>query len=179
MVRLVEDILNFSRLELDKTRIEFSDVDLNSVVEQAVTAQQARAKAANLPLIFESDATLPPVLGEPSQLGQMVRILLDNALNYTSDGAVRVVTSLKKEPRLACLQVIDTGTGVHPEDLPHIFERFYRGRGVGSSNIPGTGLGLSLAQEIANLHGGRIEVESQVGTGSTFTVFFPLEDGVK
>ena len=99
--------------------------------------------------------------------------------NHIEELLNRTVSILKKEPRLACLQVIDTGTGVHPEDLPHIFERFYRGRGVGSSNIPGTGLGLSLAQEIANLHGGRIEVESQVGTGSTFTVFFPLEDGVK
>jgi signal transduction histidine kinase len=177
MVRLVEDILHFSRLELDKTRIAFSSVDLNAAAGQAVDAHHMRAEAANLQLVFEPDATLPTISGEHSQLVQMINILLDNAINFTSAGFVRVATCLARDPRQVCLQVIDTGSGIEPDDLPHIFDRFYRGRGVGSSNIPGTGLGLSLAQEIVSLHGGRIEVESQVGTGSTFRVFFPLEEG--
>jgi two-component system sensor histidine kinase ResE len=71
--------------------------------------------------------------------------------------------------------VEDTGKGIEPEDLPYVFERFYRGQGVGSSTLTGTGLGLALVKEIVDLHGGGIRVESELGEGSTFTVWLPLD----
>jgi signal transduction histidine kinase len=177
LVRLIEDILNLSRLELDREEIEFAPVDLDSVVEQVTTACQARAETAGLELIFEPGADLPPVRAGAKQLAQVITNLVNNAISYTPDGQVRVSTRLAAERGQACLEVQDSGGGIEPEDLPHLFERFYRGRDVGSSNIRGTGLGLAIAKEIIELHGGEIEVESQVGEGSTFRVWLPLENG--
>jgi len=73
------------------------------------------------------------------------------------------------------LIVEDTGMGIDPEDLPHLFERFYRGRRTGKSHVPGSGLGLAIVKEIVDLHRGRVEVESEVGQGSTFRVLLPVE----
>lgn len=178
LVRLVEEILDFSHLELDSTAIDFGPVDLNLLAEQAINAHQSRADAANLQLTFEPDMSLPPVAGAAKHITQLIHILLENAINYTPAGLVRVATHRASQPGLACLEVSDTGSGISPEDLPHIFDRFYRGQGVGSSNIPGTGLGLALAREIALLHGGRIEVDSELGSGTTFTVLLPLEERI-
>jgi signal transduction histidine kinase/AmiR/NasT family two-component response regulator len=175
LVRLVEDILYFSQLELNRSRIKFAPVDLNQVAEKVVATHQEHAMDTGLELIFEPETGLPLVQAQAEQIAQVVTNLVDNAVHYTSDGHVRVSTRLAAEREQACLEVQDTGPGIEPEDLPHLFERFYRGQNVGSSNIPGTGLGLSIVQEIVNLHGGKIEVESQPGQGSTFRVWLPLE----
>lgn len=175
MVGLVEDILNFSLLELNRSKFQFSAVDLNLIAEEVVAVHLLRAEAAGLTLVFEPDLSLPPVRAQPEQLTQVINNLVDNAINYSSAGRVRVVTRHIQELAQACLEVSDTGRGIDPKDLPHLFERFYRGHGVGSSSIAGAGLGLALTKEIVNLHGGRIEVDSQVGQGSTFKVFLPLE----
>jgi len=112
------------------------------------------------------------VLGEHNQLAQVITNLLANAIHYTPAGRVRVTTS--QTDGYVCLTVQDTGIGIEPEDLPHIFNRFYRGRRAGQSNIPGSGLGLGIVKEIVDLHQGRIEVDSQVGGGSTFRVWLPI-----
>ena len=177
LTSLIEDILDLSRLDMAEIKVEFAAVDLNAVVEQVVAAHRPRAEAASLELTFEPKVALPPVLGEHNQLSRVVANLVGNAVNYTPAGQVRVSTHLDKERQRACLEVQDTGRGIEEEDLAHIFERFYRGREVGSSAIPGTGLGLAVVKEIVELHGGTIKVESQVGQGSTFTVWLPLEEG--
>ena len=112
---------------------------------------------------------------ERNQLIQVVNNLVVNAINYTLAGEVRVSTYLDVERGQACLQVQDTGIGIEPEDLPHVFERFYRGLRACQSGIPGTGLGLAIAKGIVDLHGGEIEVESQVDEGSTFRVWLPVD----
>ncbi|MFZ5918352.1 MAG: GAF domain-containing protein [Chloroflexota bacterium] len=172
---LVQDILNLSRLEVTKEEVQFEAVDLNVLVEQVVIAEQARAEAKGLSLVFEPDPTLPPVRGAATQLGQVITNLIANAINYTVVGRVCVRTG-RDEARSGggWLEVEDSGMGISPEDLPHIFERFYRGREVGSSNLPGTGLGLAIVQEIVALHGGQIDVDSRPGQGSRFRVFLPL-----
>ena len=172
---LIEDVLNLSRLDLSKDEMKFAPVDLNSVVEQVVTAHHLRATLANLDLVFEPDTTLPSVRAERNQLAQVVTNLVTNAINYTPSGQVRVSTSLNTERGQACLEIQDTGMGIGQEDMPHLFDRFYRGQRVGSLNIPGTGLGLAITKEIVDLHGGTIEVESQEGVGSTFKVWLPLD----
>jgi signal transduction histidine kinase len=174
LMRLIEDILYFSQLELDETKLEFVTVDLNAWVEQAIAAYRPRAEAAGLELIFEPDPNLIPVRAVHTHLAQVISQLADNAIKYTAAGWVRVRTRLDDERRRVCLEVTDSGMGIAAEDLPHVFERFYRGQGVGSSTTPGTGLGLALVQEITALHGGEMEVESEAGAGSTFRVWLPM-----
>lgn len=172
LVKLVEDILDLSRLTIGKTRrIEFQDVDLNSVVEQVVTAHVPLADAAGLLLTFEPDLKLPLVRGEPNQLARLINNLVTNAIHYTPAGEVAVRTF--QDERWICLEVSDTGLGIDPEDKPHLFERFYRGQRVRQSKIHGTGLGLAIVKEIIDLHDGRINIDSEVNKGSTFIIRFP------
>jgi signal transduction histidine kinase len=170
--QLVDDILNLSRLEMGKQRVAFGPVDLNFVVDQIVTAHQPRAESSTLTLSFVPLPDLPPVRGEVNQLAQVVTNLLSNALNYTATGAIRVTTS--QNSTAACVQIEDTGMGIDSEDLPNIFDRFYRGRRSQRSETPGTGLGLAIVKEIIDLHEGRLEVSSMVKQGTTFRVWLPF-----
>jgi len=179
--QLIEDILNLSRLEIRQgKRGELAPVDLNAVVQQVVAAHWPRAEAANLQLVFQPEAGLLPAQGDVSQLTQVVTNLVANAINYTpAGGSIRCQlsqSSADSDPWLL-LTVADTGMGIEPEDLPHLFERFYRGQQAAQSEIPGTGLGLGIVKEIVDWHGGRIEVESEVGVGSTFRVWLPAFSG--
>ena len=170
---LVNDILDLSRLESRKLEgITLEMVQLNDVAAQVVTAYQPRAEASALTLSFMPEADLPPVYGDANQLAQVVTNLIANALIYTQQGTVQVKT-VERDGR-AGLQVVDTGRGIAPEDLPHIFERFYRGRPTRLADVPGTGLGLAIVKEIVDMHHGQIEVKSQVDHGTTFSVWLPL-----
>jgi PAS domain S-box-containing protein len=171
--QLIESILDLSRLELAKdTKVAFGAVDLNEVVAQVVTIHLPQAKAASLRFTFEPDAGLSPIQGERNQLIQVVTNLVINALNYTAAGNIQVSTYLDFDQ--VCLQVKDTGIGIEPEDLPHLFERFYRGQHASQSTIPGSGLGLGIVKEIVDLHKGKIEVQSEVGAGTIFRVRLPV-----
>ena len=172
LIDLVEDILDLSRLERDKETTQFETVDLNAVAEQVVAANRPRAEAAGLKLVFEHDAGLPPIRGVRHHLARMIANLATNAISYTPEGEVQISTF--QADGHVCLQVTDTGTGIDPEDVPQLFERFYRGRRVSQLGITGTGLGLGIVKEIVTLHGGYVQVESQVGVGSTFTVCLPV-----
>ncbi len=174
LMKLVEDILDLSRLAIGKTRkIEFTDVDLNNLVEQVVTAHRPLAEASGLELVFEPVMDLPPVWGEPNQLARVINNLISNAIHYTTHGGVYVQTY--EEQGDVCLNIKDTGIGIGPDDQAHIFERFYRGQQVRQSKMHGTGLGLAIVKEIIDLHESEIYVQSEVGTGSTFTIRFPLQ----
>lgn len=169
LVNLVEDITEISHLELDNFTTTSGQVDLNAITSQLVHELQPRAIAAGLTLTFDPDVNLPPVQAVRDQLSRVVANLVVNAISYTSEGLVRVSTYHTSDR--VCLQVQDTGIGIDPDDIPYLFKRFYRGRNV--SHIPGNGLGLAVAHEIMRLHDGLIEVESQVGQGSTFTACLP------
>lgn len=172
LTQLVTDILDLSRLELGRERIRFESLDLNRVVEQVVEAHVPRAEAANLALNFVPDPALPRLEGERNQLAQVVTNLVANAINYTPEGMIEVRTCAGDEGDVV-LEVQDTGLGIAPGDLPHLFERFYRGNLSRDLDVPGTGLGLGIVQEIVDLHQGAIMVESDVGVGTTFRVSFP------
>ena len=167
--QLVEDILNLSRLELGAAKVEFRPVDLNDLIAQAVEAHQPTAETAGLQLRCRVATNLPLVRGEPNQLGQVVNNLIANAIHYTPTGEVEVRTGMADDG--VYLEVSDTGLGIAPEDLPHVFDRFYRGSRT--SGIRGTGLGLAIVKEIVDLHDGRVEVASVAGVGSTFHVHLP------
>ncbi len=173
LTQLVEDILSLSRLDLGQGRVTFAPVDMNSLVAEIVAAYQPSADAAGLALRFEPEANLPAVWGEVNQLAQVVTNLVANALNYTRAGHVQISTFQSDQE--VCLCVEDTGIGIEPVELPHLFDRFYRGKRTVEMNIPGTGLGLNIVKEIVSLHDGRIEVDSKVGQGTTFRIWLPLE----
>jgi signal transduction histidine kinase len=168
-VQLLEDILNLSRLELGSDKVQFAPVVLNALIAQVVAVHQSAADARNLTLTFTPYSELPVVPGEENQLAQVITNLIGNAINYTPAGEIRVSTGLQDHNVL--IEVRDTGLGIAPEDLSHLFERFYRGRRT--RDIRGTGLGLAIVKEIVDLHDGRIEVDSEPG-GTTFRVYLPL-----
>jgi two-component system phosphate regulon sensor histidine kinase PhoR len=173
LTRLVEDILDLSRLTISKTRkASFEETSLNVLVEQAVMAHLPVAEEAGIRLIFEPDPKLPLIHAEQSQIARMITNLLTNAIRYTSQGYVRLQTSCQDNG--VRLIVEDTGMGIDPQDLPHIFERFYRGQNIRQSGIPGTGLGLAIVKEIVNLHNGAMEIESAAGKGTTFRIWLPI-----
>jgi signal transduction histidine kinase len=170
--QLLENILDFSKLDKNGTTSNPVEVvDLNALIEEELTTLQPRADAAGLALIFIPDPALPLINGRASELSRMILNLATNAINYTPSGKVEIRTGCDEQQ--VYMEVRDTGVGITPEDLPHLFQRFYRGQQVGSSNIPGTGLGLNIVQGIVQMHGGTIEVESEIDKGSTFRVRLP------
>jgi two-component system sensor histidine kinase BaeS len=172
VAELVDDILDLARLESHQQQDTApKPIQLNALVAQIVTAHQPRAEASSLALSFVPLADLPPTYGDANQLAQVVTNLLANALHYTQQGTIEVRTLLREQQ--IGLQISDTGRGIATEDLPHIFERFYRGRHSHHADVPGTGLGLAIVKEIVELHHGQIEVDSQPDRGTTFSVWLP------
>ncbi len=176
LVKLVEDILDLSRLSTGKYKTpDFDRVNLNDVTEQVIIAHRPQAEAAGLELYFEPGKNLQAILGEPNQLSRLINNLVSNAIHYTPRGSVVVRTYQNNDS--VHLEVRDSGIGIEADDLPHLFERFYRGRSVRQSRIHGTGLGLAIVKEIVDMHDSSITIESEVGKGSTFNVRFPVYVG--
>ena len=174
--QLVEDILQLSRLEIAHYQPrEHEPTDLNAVINQIVSLHQPQAESIGLRLTFSGEANLPLLHGDFNQLSQLVTNLLVNSLRYTPNGSVVVSTAAPNGREHILLSVEDTGIGILPEDLPHVFERFYRGNHRQPSEIPGTGLGLAIVKEIVDMHHGDITVESSVGIGTRFMVNLPVQ----
>jgi signal transduction histidine kinase len=166
----VESILDLSRMEKLRENTTFSAVDLNNAAAQVVTLLQPRTDEVGLALSFAPGADLPMVRADSNQVLQVITNLVANAIHYTPEGWVRLASGFDTECGMVWLNVQDSGMGIAEEDIPHLFERFYRGR-AGSSSIPGTGLGLSIVKEIMDIHGGHITVSSEVDKGTTFTIW--------
>jgi PAS domain S-box-containing protein len=177
--KLVEDILDLSRLTVGKTKkSEFVPIDINLLAEQVVTAHNAWAEASSIELEFSPQKVLPVIFGDRNQISRVITNLVSNSLQYTNVGKITVRTY--EEGGNVMVEVSDTGVGIDPEDIDHIFERFYRGKQVRQSKIPGTGLGLAIVREIVDFHGGTIEVESNINNGTRFVIGFPtlvVKDG--
>ncbi|MEP7285558.1 MAG: ATP-binding protein [Chloroflexota bacterium] len=174
LTNLIESVLDLSRLDLNERTVAFGPVDLNAIIERESVGHLLPKQDAELNILYDLDKSLPPVRGEASQIGQVITNLVSNALRYTQAGTVQVRTSFASDSNAVCLEIIDSGIGIEPADMVHLFDRFYRGRNAVRSSIPGTGLGLSIVKDIVDLHEGRIEVESQPGQGSTFRVWLPV-----
>jgi len=172
---LAEDLLTIARLDSFDAESTFAPVDLNVIAEEIMVAYRPLAEASGLSLITHYTPNLPPIAGDHRRLVQVGANLVANAIHYTPSGHVVISTALDVSRKLVSLEVQDTGIGIPNGDLPHLFERFYRGELVHQTDIPGTGLGLSIVKEIVDLHGGQIEVESREGEGSVFRVSFPLD----
>jgi signal transduction histidine kinase len=172
LTAFVNAVLDLSRLDVHRNKVPFTAVDFNAVVQQVCDSLASKAELAGLTLICQLEDGLPPVSGDSGQLGQVVTNLVANAINYTPTGQIEVLTGQDGDQGQVYLSVRDTGVGIPADDIPHVFERFYRSNQV--SHLPGSGLGLGIVKEIVDLHQGKIEVESESGMGSVFTVWLPV-----
>jgi heavy metal sensor kinase len=174
MTALIEDLMVLARADAGVDGVALEPIDLAGVLRDQCAKVQVLAESSGVRLSSNLPARceLP---GEAMMLGRLFLILLDNAIRYTpARGEVSVSLDLDSANGVAIGIVRDTGIGIGPEDLPHVFERFYRAAKDRSRESGGTGLGLSIAQWIAQRHGGAILAQSAVGTGSTFYVRLPL-----
>lgn len=176
LARLVADMLELIQIDGMQNQLVFTTVNFTMLVDDAVKSAVARLRQADkpLPLTFEPPSKPLFVRGEQTQLALIVTHLLRNAVNFTQNGTINV--QMWEDEGEGCLQVQDTGIGIAKEDLPHIFDRFFRGVNVSQSTIPGSGLGLSVVAKILKLHGGRVTVESELGQGSTFRLWLPCTE---
>jgi signal transduction histidine kinase len=173
LTRLTDQLLTLSREDAGSGKPLREVVDLAAVVQGAVETMRPLAEAKSLQLSVQCRADLY-VRGDEGRLRQVFYNVLDNAIKYTPEGGTAEVT-LDQSEGVAKVIIRDTGIGIPAEHLPHVFERFYRVDKARSRAEGGTGLGLSIAQSIAAAHGGRIELASTPGRGTTCTVSLPAE----
>jgi signal transduction histidine kinase len=168
--RMVEKLLDWSRLEAGSGKLELEKTEVPALLDRIGAAYRAQ----QLPAEYETqvEPRLPPVNVDRDAMAQVVLNLLHNAVKYTGDDK-RIRVRARKAGRNVAIEVEDNGPGVRPHDRKRIFERFYRGDDLLSRRSEGTGLGLAIAKKIVELHGGRIELESRLGEGSTFRVILP------
>lgn len=173
MERLIDELLELERIEVSAERRE-ELLDMVQLVQQAASEYRWQAEMKGVRLWTEIVRDVSPVRGNHRMLLQAIGNLLDNAIKYTPEGGM-VTLRLWEENGEVILTVRDTGVGIPPEDLPHIFEHFYRARQPGTEHIAGTGLGLTLVQSIVHEHHGRVWVESEgiPGKGSLFGIALP------
>ncbi len=176
MHTLIEDLLHLSLLDQQLTELSLEKLALTAAAAEWVQAAQSLTGSKELHLTWHPCGCNAQVLANAPLLRQAFFILLHNALAYTPAGGFVTVSaeldSLIDRPGVS-LHINDTGPGISPEDLPHIFERFYRGQAALDFGVPGTGLGLAIAREIVQRHNGRITVKTVLGEGSTFTIWLP------
>ncbi|MCS7224412.1 MAG: HAMP domain-containing histidine kinase [Armatimonadetes bacterium] len=169
----VNDMLVLAQIREAKEATDRTPVSLSALVTESLEKFQPMLQEKKLSLETQMDSHIPNLLGSETALSQMVDNLISNAIRYTKPGG-RIGVSLRKENQTIILQVWDSGVGIPAEDLPHIFEEFYRGRNARQMTHEGTGLGLSIVKAAAEGHGGSVEVDSELGVGTTFTIKLPL-----
>ncbi|OPL18024.1 MAG: hypothetical protein AVO35_07645 [Candidatus Aegiribacteria sp. MLS_C] len=172
LIRIVDDMRILTELEHPMTTLDLSKVDLAEVVEETAELFRGRASEKGLELVVRSEEDLPPVTADRFRLEQVLINLIENAVRYTAEGSVTVMTGARGG--YATIVVSDTGPGIEGKHLSRIFERFYVVDKARSRSRGGTGLGLAIVKHIAALHGGWVRVTSSPGSGSMFTVGLPV-----
>jgi two-component system phosphate regulon sensor histidine kinase PhoR len=171
MQRIVDDLLDLSRIESGGWLPNPVLIDAESIVLDVFSGLRDASEAKGIELEVRIDPSAKEVFADRTALRQVLSNLLENAVRYTSHGVVTVDT--EPAPGGVNLSVSDTGTGIPPEHLPRIFERFYRADSGRSRESGGTGLGLAIVRHLVEAHGGKVEAESAAGRGTTMRVFFP------
>ncbi|MDP9152093.1 MAG: ATP-binding protein [Myxococcota bacterium] len=172
--QLIEDLLDVSRIISGKLRLDVQSVEFADIIEQAIDALRFAAETRSITVVTTIDENAGPIMGDPQRLQQIVWNLLSNAIKFTPKGG-RIRISLERIDSSLQLIVSDSGRGIAPEFLPHVFERFKQADGSATRAYGGLGLGLAISRHIVELHGGTIDVQSRgEGFGATFTVLLPL-----
>lgn len=174
LTQLVDNLLTLARLESPSFHLDLAPTNLGALLEESILQMSELAEKRQIAISLNLASGLPRVQADQARLKQVVLNLLDNALKYTPPGG-EVTVNLKADPeakRLVC-SIHDTGEGIPEEDLPYIFDKLYRARRAKGRPVEGSGLGLTIVQQIIRAHGGEIEAQSELGAGSTFTFKLP------
>jgi len=171
--KMAQDFLELTRLESGRVQISLRPVDLAEVINDVVRLQKAQAEARGISIAVNVADNLPTMLGDYDRLRQVFLNLTSNAIKYNEEHG-QVTVNVIEQGKELLVEIADTGPGIAAENLPHLFDRFYR---IPDSEgfTKGTGLGLSIAARILQEHGGRVEVESELGQGSVFRCHLPLK----
>jgi len=172
LLKLVNGLLDFVRIEVGRLQANYEATDLSLLTAQLASVFRSAVERAGLRLVVDCPPLPEPVFVDREMWEKIVLNLLSNALKSTFDGEIRVAVRAEKDH--VQLSVTDTGTGISEADLPHLFQRFRRIDGARRRSHEGSGIGLALVQELVEMHGGSIGVESAMGSGSTFSVTLPL-----
>ena len=185
MTRLVEDLLSLSHVEINEHVPPSDRVDVGQILEEVAKVLLQQAEDRGVAIELRHPDHLPEVLGDRDEITQVVHNLLDNGVKYGApDSAVRVIAEqVEHIPDVGgsgiAVAFEDSGEGIAPQDIPRLTERFYRIDKSRSRELGGTGLGLAIVKHIMNRHRGRLKIESTVGQGTRFTVYFPLAEGAE
>jgi two-component system sensor histidine kinase VicK len=172
MTRLVKDLLQLSRLDYDNIQWNMKKINIYKIVSECVYRMNITAKQKNQILEFNSELDIPEILGDKDRIEQVIVNILSNAIKYTPEnGKVEVNLSLEEDSII--VKVADNGIGIPKEDLPRLFERFYRVDKARSRMLGGTGLGLSIARQIVEAHKGKIKIQSEYGHGTQVFISLP------
>ncbi len=172
--RLVEDLLTISNIEMKEAVLTFEKVSLNAVINNVISLIQSKAGQKKIAVENHVPENLLPVKADRDKLTQIFVNLLDNAVKFTPDGGL-VAIDAKEEGAFIIVSVLDTGIGVPSSEIARLGERFYRVDRSRSRELGGTGLGLSIVKHLMIAHGGRMEIESQLGKGTKVSLFFPVQ----
>ena len=170
---LVEDVLSLARLESPTAELDLSEIRLPEFSQEILRDWEKRLEAKELKLHLDVPQDLPRLEADESRLQETIYNLLDNAVKYSQPSGVITLRAAVEGDRVR-ISVADQGIGIRENDLPRIFERFYRADKARSRELGGTGLGLSIVKHIAQLHGGTAEAQSEPGKGATISVLLPL-----
>ncbi|HET91319.1 MAG TPA: hybrid sensor histidine kinase/response regulator [Chloroflexi bacterium] len=171
VTEMISDLLDLGRIEAE-VRMDLEECDLGVIIEKVIAGQRNHAELKKQYLRMQIGPDLPSVLGNPVRLGQALSNLVSNAIKYTAEkGRISVIAS--REDGQAVIKIEDNGMGIPQQDLPHIFDKFYRVDRPETEGIIGSGLGLSIVKTIIEKHRGRIWVDSKMGVGTAFTIVLP------
>lgn len=165
---LVEELLDFSRLQSGRLRLTVSRLDILAELDEAVYLFTDRARTEQKTLHYEESASLSPVYGDVDRLRQVFVNIIDNALKYTDAGGTITVSAFDRDGRVF-VRISDTGCGIPAEHLPNVKKKFYKANQL----VRGSGIGLAVADEIVSMHGGSLTLESQPGVGTSVTITLP------
>ncbi len=178
MARLIEDLLSLSRIEMNEHVLPTGRANLRHVLGSVAATLELRAKARGMRIVLDLPVDLPEVVGEPDELAQVFQNLFDNAIKYSHEGSpIEISARIDRRaagPPFVAVAVRDHGEGIRREHLPRLTERFYRVDTARSRAMGGTGLGLAIVKHIVNRHRGRLDIASELGEGSVFTVCLRL-----
>ena len=174
LTQLVAELTELSRIETGKAELKLEPVNINDLVEEVTAQLSPQVERQRLSIVKELAADLPSVSADRARMRQVMVNLLHNAIKFTDAGG-KITLTTHREGDSVTVDVTDTGRGIASDDLPHVFERFYKGDKARAGD--GAGMGLAIAKHIVEAHGGSISVESEEGKGSTFSFSLPLQAG--
>ena len=172
LLNLINNVLDYSRIELGETELTLESIDIPLLVESMVSQLSTMATENNLKLYHDLPKELPPLVADEGKLRQILRNLIMNAIKFTDTG--EIVLRVRYDDKKIIFSVQDTGIGISKEDQAVIFEKFKQAGEANTHRFGGSGLGLSLVKDLVKLHGGEIWVDSEIGKGSTFSFLIPV-----